>query len=94
MCSVHLNLLRGWKKEFLERAGGIFDETKLQWESRQKEKDLEAEHTEMLKTIVQLTLERDWPKKKSVEIFGPDLSNKNNKISFGRLSVFEFFLVL
>lgn len=80
--NIHPNMLRGWKKEFLEKASGIFEETKQQKELRQKEKEMEAEREKMLKTIGQLTLERDWLEKKSVEIFGPDYEKKFSKRPF------------
>jgi len=79
---IHPNLLRGWRKEFLEKASGVFDEAKQRKDERQTEKEREAEHAEMLKTIGQLTLERDWLKKKSVEIFGPDYEKKFSKRPF------------
>ena len=79
---VHPNLLRGWKKEFLSKASSIFEETKHRKDNRQKDKEAEAEHAQMLKTIGQLTLERDWLKKKSVEMFGPDYEKKFSKRPF------------
>jgi len=80
--SVHPNLLRGWKKEFLEKASSVFDEAKQRQDARQMEKEIEAKQTQMLETIGQLTLERDWLKKKSIEIFGPDYEKKFSKKPF------------
>jgi len=79
---IHPNLLRGWKKEFLEKAGSVFDEAKQRRDSRNQEAEMEARHARMLETIGQLTLERDWLKKKSVEIFGPDYEKKFSKRPF------------
>jgi len=80
--NIHPNLLRGWKKEFLEKASSIFDEAKQKKSERQTEKEKEAEYEQMLSKIGQLTLERDWLKKKSIEIFGPDYEKKFSKRPF------------
>ena len=80
--SVHPNLLRGWRKEFLEKASSVFDEAKQRQDVRHMEKEIEAKQAQMLETIGQLTLERDWLKKKSVEIFGPDYEKKFSKKPF------------
>lgn len=80
--SIHPNLLRGWRKEFLEKASSIFEESKQKKELTIEKAEMEAKHADMLKTIGQLTLERDWLKKKSVEIFGPDYEKKFSKRPF------------
>ena len=54
------NMLRNWKREFLENASRAFDETRQAREARRKEEALEKEKAQMLKTIGQLTLERDF----------------------------------
>lgn len=54
------NMLRNWKREFLENASRAFDETRQAREARRKEESLEKEKAQMLKTIGQLTLERDF----------------------------------
>lgn len=55
------NLIRNWRKEFLDNAPLIFD----------KAKNSET----LIKQIDQLTSQVDWLKKKSEEIFGPDWEN-------------------
>jgi len=57
---INPNMLRNWKKEFLENASRAFDETRQAREARRKEVALEKEKAQMLKTIGQLTLERDF----------------------------------
>ncbi len=55
------NMVRNWKREFLEKASTVFEAP--QKEARQAKKRAEAqkkEVTRMLKTIGQLTLERDF----------------------------------
>ena len=73
------NQLCNWKREFLENAARVFNESKREKEIRAKEKELEAERAGLLSTIGQLTMERDWLKKKSIEVFGPDYEKKFNK---------------
>ena len=58
--SVSPNLLRNWKKEFITNASNAFDNSKFAKEARRKEIALEKEKNQMLKTIGQLTLERDF----------------------------------
>lgn len=57
---INPNMLRNWKKEFIENASRAFDETRQAKEARRKEAALEKEKAQMLKTIGQLTLERDF----------------------------------
>jgi len=58
--NLNPNLIRNWRREFLANAGRVFDETNREKEARRKEEGLEQERNEMLKTIGQLTLERDF----------------------------------
>ena len=80
--NINPNMLRNWKKEFLERVPQLFDETNQKREAAAKEREREAEHEELLKTIGQLIIERDWLKKKSIEIFGPEYEKKFSKKPF------------
>ena len=57
---INPNMLRNWKKEFVENASRAFDENRQAKEARRKEAALEKEKAQMLKTIGQLTLERDF----------------------------------
>lgn len=58
--NLNPNMIRNWRKEFLENASRVFDQTGLEKEAKQKEDSLEQERDKMLKTIGQLTLERDF----------------------------------
>lgn len=72
---IQPNLLRNWKKEFLDKASLIFDDSR---EDNLKEK-LAAERKEKAqyaKKVGQLTMQVDWLKKKSEEIIGPDYESK------------------
>jgi len=58
---LHPNMLRGWRKEFLENADSIFQpSTKAEKEAKRREALLEKQTSKMLKTIGQLTIERDF----------------------------------
>jgi len=80
--NINPNMLRKWKKEFLEKSPMIFDESRRDKEIAAKKREMEAKHDELLKTVGQLTLERDWLKKKSVEIFGHDYEKRFSKKPF------------
>ncbi|MPM79732.1 hypothetical protein SDC9_126772 [bioreactor metagenome] len=80
--NLHPNMLRNWKKEFLEKAPQLFDEGRHKRESAAKEHERNEERDELLKTVGQLTIERDWLKKKSIEVFGSDYEKKFSKKPF------------
>lgn len=69
---VSPNQLRNWKKEFLENAPQVFLQSKQEKDLRAKEKALDEEKTQLMAKVGQLTIENDWLKKKSKEIFGAD----------------------
>ena len=73
--NIQPNLLRNWKKEFLDKASVVFDDTR---EDNLKEKlALERkEKAEYAKKVCQLTMQVDWLKKKSEETLGPDYESK------------------
>jgi transposase-like protein len=59
--NLNPNMIRNWKREFLEKASSVFEDPRK--ESREAKKKAEAQQKEtarMLKTIGQLTLERDF----------------------------------
>ena len=66
---IQPNLLRNWKKEFLEKASVVFDDT---GEENLKEKLSEErkEKAAYAKKVGQLTMQVDWLKK-SEELLGP-----------------------
>ena len=72
---IQPNLLRNWKKEFLEKASVVFDDTR---EENLKEKLSEErkEKAAYAKKVSQLTMQVDWLKKKSEEMLGPDYESQ------------------
>ena len=73
--SIQPNLLRNWKKEFLNNASLVFDDKR---EENLKEKLAEErkEKAAYAKKVGQLTMQVDWLKKKSEEVLGPDYERK------------------
>lgn len=59
--NLNPNMVRNWKSEFLENAPSVFQEHgKAEREAKRKEVAAEKERNKMLKTIGQLTVERDF----------------------------------
>ena len=59
--NLNPNMVRNWKREFLENAAAVFEDSKKQAkEAKKKETAQRKETARMLKTIGQLTLERDF----------------------------------
>lgn len=55
------NMVRNWKREFLDNAEIVFENPKkLERQAKRKEAALEKKNNQMLRTIGQLTLERDF----------------------------------
>ena len=73
--NIQPNLLRNWKKEFLEKASVVFDDSR---EENLKEKLAEErkEKAAYAKKVGQLTMQVDWLKKKSEEMLGPNYESK------------------
>ncbi len=57
---INPNMLRNWKREFMENSSRAFDESRQAKQARRKEAELEKKQAQMLRTIGQLTLERDF----------------------------------
>ena len=59
--NINPNMLRNWKREFLDHASTVFENRqKTEKQARRKEEQIQKETDKMLKTIGQLTLERDF----------------------------------
>jgi transposase-like protein len=76
---INPNILRGWKRQLIDDAAKIFGEGKRERELAEQVRYAHEERDDLLKMVGQLTLERDWLKKKSAELFGPGYEKK-----FGR----------
>ena len=69
--NIQPNLLRNWKREFLNNASAVFDDKRE--ENLVEERKEKAEYA---KKVGQLTMQVDWLKKKSEELCGPDYESK------------------
>jgi transposase-like protein len=59
--NINPNLIRKWRTTFLEKAATVFeDPEKEATKAKRKEESLEKMHKDMLSTIGQLTLERNF----------------------------------
>ena len=58
--NLNPNMLRTWKAEFVKNANRVFNQSQSEKEIRRKEAELEKERDKILKTIGQLTMERDF----------------------------------
>lgn len=58
--NLNPNMVKTWKAEFVKNANRVFNEHQSEKKIRRKEAELEQERNQMLKTIGQLTLERDF----------------------------------
>lgn len=52
--------LANWRREFLEKAPAVFDNTRNERERQRAEREKAESEARMLKTIGQLTMERDF----------------------------------
>ena len=59
--NLNPNMVRNWKREFLEKASSVFEDPRKEAREAKKKEDAQRKETaRMLKTIGQLTLERDF----------------------------------
>ena len=59
--NLNPNMVRNWKREFLDNASSVFEDPRKEArEAKKKENAQRKETPRMLKTIGQLTLERDF----------------------------------
>lgn len=79
--SLQPNLIRNWKKEFLDKASLVFDD-KREDNAREKLDESRKERDAYAKKVGQLTMQVDWLKKKSDEICGPDWESQFSKKPF------------
>jgi len=64
---INPNQLRAWKTQFLAKAATLFEDDKTAKEAAEQEQAIEETQAAMLKTIGQLTLERDYLMKQAHE---------------------------
>lgn len=75
---IQPNLIRNWKREFMENASKAFD-TKADEKYTETINELKAENDELAKKVGRQSINIDWLKKKSEEFLGPDYESKFSK---------------
>lgn len=80
--NISPNQLRSWRKEFMDNASRAFTGNKEERDLKLRDQELQEERQALMAKVGQLTIEVDWLKKKSVEVFGPDYEKKFSKRPF------------
>jgi len=75
---IQPNLIRNWKREFVENASKAFD-SKADEKYTEKIDELQDENDDLAKKVGRQSIQIDWLKKKSEEVLGPDYESKFSK---------------
>jgi len=67
---INVKQLYNWRNEFLKNAPKLFAESKLEKEAAKRVREQEAREEQLLAKVGRLTVENEWLKKKSEEVFG------------------------
>jgi len=67
---INPNQIGNWKREFIEKASSVFKGSKKEEELTEKLKAAKEKEREYQAKVGELTIEMDWLKKKSDEVFG------------------------
>ena len=67
---INPNQIGNWKREFIENATRVFKRSEKEEEIRERLKEAKAKEKEYQAKVGELTIEIDWLKKKSDEVFG------------------------
>ena len=70
--------LSNWKKEFLENAYRAFSVTKDERQAKNELKAMHEREQDLMAKVGSLTIENDWLKKKSKQVFGYDPTDKSD----------------
>jgi len=66
---INVKQLYNWRKEFLEKSSRVFDESKKEKEANEKVTELLERERELMAKIGELTMENEFMKKKSAQIY-------------------------
>lgn len=76
--NIQPNLIRNWKREFVENASKAFD-SKPDEKLTEKVNTLQSENDDLAKKVGRQSIQIDWLKKKSEEVLGPDYESQFSK---------------
>lgn len=67
---INLKQLQNWKTEFLANASRAFAKVKIEKDAKNSVEAAQRREDELMRKVGQLTIENDWLKKKSEQVFG------------------------
>ena len=76
--NIQPNLIRNWKREFVENASKAFD-NKPDEKLADKINTLQTENDDLAKKVGRQSIQIDWLKKKSEEVLGTDYESQFSK---------------
>ena len=76
---INPNMIRNWRKQFLDNPEKVFEQTKVEKEFLQKEKEHDKEVDDLHRIIGELTVERDYLQRSIQERFGRNSSGKDHR---------------
>jgi transposase-like protein len=76
---INIKQIYNWRKEFLDNSYRVFSVTKDERTAKNKVKEALEREQNLLTKVGQLTVELDWLKKKSTELFGFEYEKKFSK---------------
>lgn len=66
---INVKQLYNWRNEFIEKSARVFEETKKEKEGEEKMKELVERERELMAKIGELTIENEYMKKKSAQMY-------------------------
>jgi len=73
---INVKQLGNWKKEFIDKAGRVFSQNRIEKETEKKIKEFEEKEQQYQAKVGQLTLEVDFLKKKHEQMYGTGWETK------------------
>jgi putative transposase len=62
--------LQNWRAEFIEKSARVFEQTRLEKEAEKRIEESAERERELMAKIGELTIENEWMKKKSTQMYG------------------------
>lgn len=73
---INPNQLQNWKSEFLANVSRAFDTVKIERDAKHSVEAAQRREDALMRKVGQLTIEVDWLKKKSEQVFGSGWEEK------------------
>jgi putative transposase len=75
--NLNTNMVRNWRKQFLDHPERVFEQSRVEKESQKKDQEHEQEVDELHRIIGEITVERDYLQRRIRESFGRTDSRKD-----------------